>query len=384
MTSALFLVTVMLAVVVVTAAVIFVIETFVTRDLGAGRYWSFAFVLAMLTTICYLVWALVPEPYVAVALGNGAYIAGAGFIWLGCRGFNGRRHQGIIISIVVIVSAAATALALIAGPSGGDNAGGWIYFPAIALFAGFATFETVRGRIRTDPMAAALTFVFGFESVFFTARGIVLLLLGPESSLYTTWFGGTANGLLTIVLTIVTVVVVSTMRIRLGSGRAAIFALPDDQVLDDSTFRSAVDVIFARSARVAEHGAIAVVRLDDIADIGVAFGLEEEGDLRRLWRGAVRLSAPAWSVMGQIDSNAIAVAFRTESPLEARRIAGAVYRHVLDACAKNGAAVIPVIGVGLATTEDHGWATDRLVTAASAAARQSATSPDSSVIVAAS
>ena len=82
---------VMTALVVNVSGILFIVETLLRRDEGAGRVWALAFLAGMLTTLAYIVWAQSPDAWWAVAVGNAAFVAGTGCMWLGCRRFNGRR-----------------------------------------------------------------------------------------------------------------------------------------------------------------------------------------------------------------------------------------------------------------------------------------------------
>jgi len=55
--TSLFATTLLAATVVVTCGVLFLLETLLRRDTGAGRIWSLAFLSGILTVICYLIWA---------------------------------------------------------------------------------------------------------------------------------------------------------------------------------------------------------------------------------------------------------------------------------------------------------------------------------------
>ena len=66
----LYSVLVMTALVVNVSGILFIVETLLRRDEGAGRIWALAFLAAMLTTLAYVIWAQSPEAWWAVAVGN--------------------------------------------------------------------------------------------------------------------------------------------------------------------------------------------------------------------------------------------------------------------------------------------------------------------------
>ena len=79
----LFSVLVATAVVVNVSGVLFIVETMLRRDEGAGRIWALAFLGGMLTTLAYIIWVQSPEAaWWAVAVGNAAFVTGTGCMWL--------------------------------------------------------------------------------------------------------------------------------------------------------------------------------------------------------------------------------------------------------------------------------------------------------------
>ena len=83
---------IMTALVVMVAGVIFISETLLRREEGAGQVWALAYLAAMLTTLAYLGWAATPDMWWAIAVGNMMFVAATGFMWLGCLRFNDRLH----------------------------------------------------------------------------------------------------------------------------------------------------------------------------------------------------------------------------------------------------------------------------------------------------
>ena len=130
---------IMTALVVNVSGVLFILETLLRRDEGAGRIWSVAFLAAMLTTLAYTVWVQSDGAWWAIAVGNAAFVAGTGCMWLGCRRFNGRRMRWSSILVAAAVVAAALGVAF-EGAAGGDWAGVlWMFVPLL----GFADRKSV-------------------------------------------------------------------------------------------------------------------------------------------------------------------------------------------------------------------------------------------------
>ena len=103
--------------VILVSAVIYLLDTLMLRDALPGRLWATAFLAGVFSAVCYLVSIAVPGAFVAIALGNGAFVGATSFIWLGSAAFNGRRLRVPVIvtsvGLVVVVLLALLDLSLI-------------------------------------------------------------------------------------------------------------------------------------------------------------------------------------------------------------------------------------------------------------------------------
>ena len=170
----LYSVLVMTAVVVNVSGVLFIVETLLRRDEGAGRIWALAFLAAMLTTLAYVIWVQSPEAWWAIAVGNAAFVAGTGCMWLGCRRFNRRRMAWSSLVVAAAVAGAATSV-FMAGPDGGDWAGAlWMFIPLLA-FAGAGAVECLRGELRESRTAWVLSAVLLLQSLYYLSRTTAFL-----------------------------------------------------------------------------------------------------------------------------------------------------------------------------------------------------------------
>ena len=148
------------ALVVNVSGILFILETLLRRDEGAGRVWAIAFLAAMLTTLSYIIWAQQPAAWGAVAVGNAAFVVGTGCLWLGCRRFNERRIDWAS-ALVGLAALGAAAAVIIAGPEGGDWAGAvWMFIPLV-VFAGAGAVECMRGVLGESRSAWVLAAVLG-------------------------------------------------------------------------------------------------------------------------------------------------------------------------------------------------------------------------------
>lgn len=383
MTVDLFTYTLMTALVVFICGIVFIVETLLRRDHGPGRVWSLAFLSGMLTTSSYLVWTFSPEPWIAIAIGNASLVASAGFLWLGCRAFNGRR-QVVPGGMVAFLALLALVAVLIAGPDGGDWAGALVMFVGIAVLAGIGAIESRRGAMAAVPATISLTVVLGLESLFYLGRALALLAAGADSELFLTWFGSQMVGGLTVLLSIVTVVTLSSLR----AGRLerdeheGELSMAVDGVLRGPSFRKVLGDVAARAERRSELLAVVAYGIEDLDPIRTAFGRAEQEALIQEWREGVRRHAPTLCVVGESGSDAVLICFLARSVGEVRRTAGLIHRQLLGDFALGGSTVIPVLGVGVALSTVTGYDPQQLIAAARAAGKTSASSSDASVTIA--
>lgn len=374
----------MTALVVIVSGVLFILDTLLRRDEGAGRVWALAFLSAMITTLAYLIWAQSPDAWWAIAVGNATFVAGTGCMWLGCRVFNGRRMTWSA-SLVGLAVLGALGSVLVAGPNGGGWAGALWVFVSLLAFAGAGAFECLRGTMRDFRTAWALGAVLGIQSLFYVGRTVVFLVLGPDSMTFQTWFGTTAVSCLTIILTIVAVVVTSVLRASRAPMRGylqtAASSMSHHGIVTKEQFDNSLSELAGRAQWRSEVVGVISVRIDDLHQISTAFGSEVARAVADTWRAGVRRNAPSNSFVADDGQTGLLVGTLVDSPREARRQAAVLYRGLFDDLGKMGGGVIPVVGVGVSLSDEIGYDTVALIDAARETARRAATSVDSSVLV---
>lgn len=377
-------VVIMTALVVNVSGVLYLVETLLRRDEGAGRVWALGFLAAMLTTLAYTMWAQDPSAWWAVAVGNAAFVAGTGCMWLGCRRFNRRRMDWAAALVVAGVLGAALSV-VIEGPGGGDWAGAIGMFVALLVFAGAGAAECLRGAMRESRTAWALGAVLGLQSLYYVSRTTAFVTMGPESSVFQAAFGTIPTGFLTVILTIVAVVVTSVLRasrapVR-GDLRRTDVGSTGDAILSREDFSDSLAALCERASWRSELVGVIAVRVDDLEQISTAFGSEVARSVTETWRTGVRRHAPSDALVAEDGPNGLFVGVLVDSPADARRQAGAIYRGLFDDLGKVGGGVIPVVGVGIGLSDAAGYDADALQSLARDTASRAAASVETSVLV---
>ncbi|MFL0410391.1 hypothetical protein ACH0AH_04350 [Microbacterium paludicola] len=362
------------ALVVITSGAVFLLETVVRRESGSGRYWAAAFVAGILVAFCYMAWAIDRGLWIAVALGNAAFVSQMGLMWLGCRVYNG--HLG------TIHQASAAAAALVAFGSAllereaGDWAGAPALFLGIAIFAALGAFETLRGALREVFASWGLTFVLGAAALYYLARTAVFLTAGPDSVLFTEWFGTNMTSLVTVALTVVAVVSTSVLRVASVSSPAVPGSVTDARrrsvLLSRDVFMAAATDMAGRGERAGAPLTLLAIRIDGLDEIASAFGPDTAELIEVSWHSAVHRHLPIHAPAGSLDDSTVAIVLDAPSAEQAAAAGNELRQGLIDDLAALKDAVVPAIGVGYALAEDHGYDPDILAQAAREAARRSA------------
>lgn len=375
----------MTAVVVVVAGAVFLVETAKHRESAAGRIWAVAFLSGILTTVCYLAWAVDPAAWVAVALGNAGFVSSAGCMWLGCRRFNGKglRIAAPLVGAAVLASFVST---LVEGPAGGDWAGSLATFAGIGLLGALGAVETRLGRMSREIQAIGLTVVLALQGGYFLVRTVVFAVSGPESELFQLWFGTVTTSFITVILTVVAVVAMSVMRAG-ESGLAARrgttpLSVGEGGFLLPGTFELAFGTAVGRAERAGVPVGVIALRIDDLPQVVAAYGTPAAEQIAAVWRASVSGAAPPASMLGDSGPDGILVGFHPASAADAQRVAGALHRRIVADLMAADIVVTPGVAAGLALSEGFGYDAPALVRAAEEAASRSVSSSDASVVVA--
>ena len=353
---------IMTGAVVTTVGVIFITDMLRRHSEGAGRLWALSFLAGMLTIVCYAAWGASPDAWWAVAIGNAAFVAIPGIVWLGARRYNGR---GLVMpSIVAGAAAAATGLSVVFAVDRLDPwAGAVEMFLLAAVLAFCAAASARRAPLRHSPAASALSGVMIVAAVYYLARLVTFVVLGPGSPAFEIPFGTVAASMVTCILTVITASVLTTIlaeqRTLAAVRKADALVLATDGVFDGRSFAVLLADAVRRVGVRRESAAVISVRMDDLDGIATAFGSMEADELRRIWRQSTRDTSPTEAVVGEDPSGGLLVLLAPASAIRARAVAVQIRRGVHDAVMAARMSVVPTVRVGVAvvTEEDLADAT---------------------------
>lgn len=377
-------VSVMTALVASVASVTFILDTFIRRDSGPGRIWAAAFFCGLTTTFAYLAWAAGMGTGGSVAVGNALFVCVPGFVWLGCRRFNDRPLW--VASVVVAVLAVSTFILSIVQESTLGSWAGWTMMAAslVVLFATGAV-QSLRPPMLHIRTAWALSAVLAVASVYYLVRLVIFVAMGPDSELFSVWFGTISANFVTVVLTMIAAIVTSVLRSHrttlqryewlTSNGVAA------DGVMLERTFEGAAAEVVERASWRDEGVAVLVLRIEGLAEIRAAFGVDAADEVLGACRLAVRRYAPASALVGEDEDDQLAVCALAATAVDARRLGATIYRGCVEELSAARSGLFPFVGVGVAVAEDIGYDLVALRAAARVLARRAAAASEASVMV---
>lgn len=372
------------ALVVFVTGATFILNTFLRKDDPAGRVWSVSYMAGMFTSFSYLVAAMSPDAWWAIAAGNASYVLSMAALWSGARLFNGKPG---LLWVALIGTAAAAVGVVAAGPTGGYWAGSGVMFVCISVFTGLAAAETLIGAMGDNPSSRGFTIALIIASLFFAGRFIVLLVEGTEGTLFTTIFSTSSASLLLIVLLIVATITLSIIRAERAAPASrrhgSIVAYTNDDVLLSESFERITTDWLDRAEFHDEQLAILHVRLDDLLEVRTAFGAGFSSQVASDFIASVRRYGPTVSDIGEDGTGCVLIATPAEDADSALQAARSIQEGLLDHPVETTPRLRPTASIGIALTDFIGYDVATLIEAARAASARAAEAGGNRTIIAA-
>lgn len=361
---------VMSALVTILAGASFILNTSIQRIDAVSRLWTVAFTSGMLSALAYGFDAINPGAWLTVAVGNAAITAGVGFIWAGCRAYNGRRPLVIVIVIAAVLVAGAVALG---GPDGGEWAGGAAMLGGVGLFALLAGVEGLMGQMGPRVSARSLAVVMLVIAAFYLARCAVFLLYGPYSDMFRTYFGTNLATFVTILFVISSTVAMTSLQVErsLGGGGNPL-ARPGRRsftigVLASDTFDDGARDRIDRARRRSSSVALLLIRIDGLKEINTAFGRGTGDVALQTVASVLRDVTPTSSILGRQESSHFGVLVMVSEPQATREIAEAVLAEITETRVEGTSDIRLSASIGVADSFTVPFDFDKLRDAALAA-----------------
>ncbi|SDZ51431.1 GGDEF domain-containing protein [Herbiconiux ginsengi] len=317
--------------VIVLCGISFITNTAMRRNDASGRLWSISYIAGMLTALSFLVWSVSPYLWWVLAIGNTAYVISIGAIWSGSRVFNGRSSY---IWVVLAGGGVVALLTGLEGPDGGIWTGSTGLFIGIAVFAGLGGAEAMRARMRRNLNARIISLCLWIVCGFYVLRSSIFVTMGPDSSIFTTYFGSQITTIITIVLVLLGTISMSILQAERSGARA----------LGDVTVgvHSVVGVLSAASfmqqwadwvERASFNGdrlAMIAMDVDNLPQMNTAFGRTFGDTAIRSVAQIVRHYSPTTSLLGHTGAGRFVIVVVTANANEAERLAIRLQTALVD------------------------------------------------------
>ncbi|GHD41618.1 diguanylate cyclase [Mycetocola manganoxydans] len=284
--------------IVAICGVSFIINTVFGRNDSPGRLWSAAFVAGILATVSFAIWGAEPAAWWAVAVGNASLVLSMGFVWAGARVFNGRRS---LFPVVAGGAGVAALAALVAGPDGGDWAGGLVFLVGVSAFASLAGVEAFLARMRRSVNARILAFVMLLVGAYYGTRAVAFVVVGPESDLFRQYYGTEVTTFCTILFVIVASTSMSILRAeRPGPAVPRVIEQAHwNGILADTQFSTPAADRIRRANRRGEGVAFVGAEIDNLADMNTAFGRSFGDDAIDSFSSILQEHLPTTALIGR-------------------------------------------------------------------------------------
>ncbi|WP_051441561.1 hypothetical protein [Arthrobacter sp. H14] len=179
-----------------TLVVLFYFVTFRSTRSAYSAWWCVALGLFLTGSAAYLLDGTFHQRW-ANPLGNVLLVMGAVSVWAGARSLRATRPPAWIFAAALLLTLLAS---VVEDPATNNWAGGAVFLALMCLGIALASLELWRlepGYSRVHrPLAAAS----GLLAVYYFARCIVFLAVGPDGAVFRTYFGSDTTTLVTLVL----------------------------------------------------------------------------------------------------------------------------------------------------------------------------------------
>jgi diguanylate cyclase len=341
----------------------FVLETLLRRNDLVGRLWSVFFIGGIFVVFSYIVYALEPALWWALAPANGGFVVAIGMLWSGARSANDRRP---LVAVPIVAGALVALAALLPGIEGGYWAGSLEMFVGVAVFAGLTAVEMNRGELATMLSARVLSVMLATLAVFYVARALGLVLLGPADPVFQAYLGTAASTVLEICLTVIGTIVLSSVQTDrfgrpAGGPLNARDVAPLDGILGPRAFRELAESWLLRCVRERTTLVLLVIEVADLDEINIAFGRGAGDSAIRATARVTATNAPAAALIGRLSARRFGLLMSSPTSESIEEVAHRIGDAVLNATVDDRDRFRVTTFHGMATTRTSGCRYDDLL-----------------------
>ncbi len=351
-------------VVITLIATAFVIEVASRGRSPVDLLWTLALSSAVTTALFYLAASASDTLWWFVALGNASSVVTTLAMWNGIRADDGRRP---LLGVTIGFAALAGLAVLLAGPDGGEWAGGWAVLLGTAAGALLGGAEALRGRRMGHRLGPVLGAILLLVAVYYGARLAVYLAQGPDSPTFTGALG-TSTTLLVLIVLVTTagycMVIIRTDEVHTRETRTSAFD-PRTGLRTPTSYVPQAREAAREAQRVGDPLAAVVVLIEGRDSLTTAFDRTvAEAALVAVVDSARVLAPPSNSLAGRADddaSDAFEVLLRGFTGVEAHAWAENLRRRVIAVPLRvDGARLRLRVSLGVAADAETGYELDAL------------------------
>lgn len=310
---------VVLAAVSLAKFVIFYIDSYRRTRTQTSRWWAASVACFSASSLCYTV-GQVENISPLMSVGSGIMAIAAGCMWAGARRMRGRP---VFVWPLLVLGVLTTAVSLI-GRSVGDTAPGqaaWLIAMGIAISAAAVELRTRHSSQWHDVRSFAI--MATLAAVYFLARAVGVLTLGPTNPVFLSVFG---TGVTFLVAILLLVSATSTMTALNNAQRTA--QLREQATLDGLTgllnrvrFLEEAESLLRRSRDNATVCSVVMADLDRFKAINDEFGHITGDAVLQAFGDACRLTVRTSDLVGRYGGEEFIMLLPSSSASEAVRVA---------------------------------------------------------------
>lgn len=301
--------------------VLFLVGAVLPTRAPFAAWWTISLLLFVLSTATYLANGTSSQA-ILNPLGNALGVAGAEAAWCAARSL---RSRPVPWPWLIAAPVVALVAGLVDDPAHDTWAGGLVFLVLLAAAFALTTRELVHAAVRPGEahrqlsvsavLAQALAAASFILAVYYAARAVAFVAVGPHSDAFDTWFGSVPTTLLLLAQLVTVSFSMSSL-----SAQQQIDDLQQRAVYDQLTglmraeeFRKRAIAVLPRLARPGELAVVAMADLDHFKRVNDELGHAAGDDVLRAFGRAARTVLGPRAVCGRVGGEEFCLLFPSSS-----------------------------------------------------------------------